>query len=107
MNVILLHSNHRHVSGHLCGHLQGGENKNLSIVKTCVSHFTVKNHIICGQNLQFKQYTTEGKRRRRRRRKQLLDDLKENRRYWNMNEEVQDRTLCKARLDENMDLSNK
>ena len=67
----------------------------------------MKNHIIRGQNLQFKQYKIEGKRRRRRRCKQLLDDLKENGRYWNMNEEVQDRTVCRARLDENMDLRSK
>jgi hypothetical protein len=34
-----------------------------------------------------------GTRRRERRRKQLLDDLKEARRYWKLNEEAQDRTL--------------
>jgi len=27
VNVILLHTNHQHVSAHSCGHLQGGEKK--------------------------------------------------------------------------------
>jgi hypothetical protein len=35
----------------------------------------------------------EGKVRRGRRRKQLLDDLKENGRYWKLKEEALDRTL--------------
>ena len=43
------------------------------------------------------QGTTEGARRRQRRCKQLLDDLKENRRHWNLKEEALDRTLCTTR----------
>jgi hypothetical protein len=43
------------------------------------------------------KHVIEGKKggmvRRGRTRKQLLDDLKEKRRYWNLREEVQDRTL--------------
>ena len=35
---------------------------------------------------------------RGRRRKQLLDDLKENRRYWKLKEEALDRTLCRTRF---------
>jgi hypothetical protein len=33
-----------------------------------------------------------------RRRKQLLDDLKEKRRYWKLNEEALDRTLWRTRF---------
>jgi hypothetical protein len=36
---------------------------------------------------------TEMTGRRERRRKQLLDDLRENRRYWKLKEEALDRTL--------------
>jgi hypothetical protein len=36
--------------------------------------------------------------RRWRRRKQLLDDLKENRRYWKLKEEALDRTLWRTRF---------
>jgi hypothetical protein len=47
-------------------------------------------------------HTIEGKirgtRRRRRRRKQLLDALKEARRYWNLKEEAQDRTLWRTQF---------
>jgi hypothetical protein len=32
---------------------------------------------------------------RRRRRKQLLNDFKEKRRYWNVEEDDVDRTLCR------------
>jgi hypothetical protein len=34
--------------------------------------------------------------RRRRRRQQLLDDLKENRRYWNLKEKALDRSLWRT-----------
>jgi hypothetical protein len=34
--------------------------------------------------------------RRGRRRKQLLDDLKENRRYWKLKEEALGRTVCRS-----------
>jgi hypothetical protein len=37
-------------------------------------------------------------RRRGRRRKQLLDDLKENRRYWKLKEEALDRTMRRTRF---------
>jgi hypothetical protein len=40
MYVMLLHSGHRHVIGHSCGHLHGGENKNTNIVM-CRNRFTV------------------------------------------------------------------
>jgi hypothetical protein len=36
--------------------------------------------------------------RRGRRRKQLLDDLKEERRYWKLQEEALDRTVCRTRI---------
>jgi hypothetical protein len=36
--------------------------------------------------------------RRGGRRKQLLDDLKENRRYWKLKEEALDRTLWRTRF---------
>jgi hypothetical protein len=36
--------------------------------------------------------------RRGRRRKQLLDDLKENRRYWKLKEKALDRTLWRTRF---------
>jgi hypothetical protein len=39
-----------------------------------------------------------GTRRRGRRRKQLLDDLKEARRYWNLKEGAQDRTLWRTQF---------
>jgi hypothetical protein len=46
------------------------------------------------------KHITEGKiiwtRRPGRRRKQLLDDLKEVRRYWNLKEKAQDRTLWRT-----------
>jgi len=38
----------------------------------------------------------EGMRRRGRRCKQLLDDLKENRKYWDLKEEAPDRTLWRT-----------
>jgi hypothetical protein len=47
-------------------------------------------HIIEGKIL--------GTRRRGRRRMQLLDDLKETRRYWNLKEEAQDRTLLRTQF---------
>ena len=40
----------------------------------------------------------EGMRRRAIRRKQLLNDLKENTRYWNLKEEELDRTLWRTRF---------
>jgi hypothetical protein len=44
--------------------------------------------------------------RRGRRRKQLLDDLKENKRYWKLKEEALDRTLWRElALEEATDLS--
>jgi hypothetical protein len=36
--------------------------------------------------------------RRERKRKQLLDDLKEERRYWKLKEEALDRTLLRTRF---------
>jgi hypothetical protein len=39
-----------------------------------------------------------GTRRRGRRRKQLLDAMKEARRYWNLKEEGQDRTLWRTQF---------
>jgi hypothetical protein len=39
-----------------------------------------------------------GTRRRGRRRMQLLDDLKEAKRYWNLKEEAQDRTLWRTQF---------
>jgi hypothetical protein len=36
--------------------------------------------------------------RRGKRRKQLLDDLKENKRYWKLKKEALDRTLCRSRF---------
>jgi hypothetical protein len=48
-------------------------------------------------------YIIEGKirgtRGRGRRRKQLLDDLKEARRYWNLKEEAQNRTVCRTQFE--------
>jgi hypothetical protein len=35
MNIILLHSNHRHHVSHSCGYLQGGENKNTHTIIIC------------------------------------------------------------------------
>jgi hypothetical protein len=43
--------------------------------------------------------------RRGRRRKQLLNDLKEDRRYWKLKEEALDRSLWEVALDVAMDLS--
>ena len=43
--------------------------------------------------------------RQGRRRRKLLDDLKERRRYSHLKEEVLDRTMCRARLEEASDLS--
>jgi len=40
LNVILLNSGHRHVIGHSCGYLHGGENKNTNIVM-CLNGSTV------------------------------------------------------------------
>jgi hypothetical protein len=37
-----------------------------------------------------------GTRKRGRRRKKLLDDLKEARRYWKLEEEAQDRTVWRT-----------
>jgi len=48
MNVIFLHSNHRHRFGHSCGHLQGGENKNTHKIIICQNHSTLKNHMVLG-----------------------------------------------------------
>jgi hypothetical protein len=39
-----------------------------------------------------------GARKRGRRSKQLLDDLKEARRYWKLEEEAQDRTLWRSQF---------
>jgi hypothetical protein len=52
------------------------------------------------------KHATEGKlerkievaRRAGRRRKQLVDDLKENRKYWKLKEEALDRTLWRTRF---------
>jgi hypothetical protein len=50
----------------------------------------------------FIKYISEGEilgtRRRGRRHMQLLDDLKETRRYWNLKEEAQDRTLWRTQF---------
>jgi hypothetical protein len=43
--------------------------------------------------------------RRGRRVKQLLDDLKEKRRYWKLNEEALDSSLWRIALEEATDLS--
>jgi len=50
----------------------------------------------CNKN-QVTEGKIEGVRRRRRRLKQLLDDLKENRRYWHLREEVLDRNFWTTR----------
>jgi hypothetical protein len=39
-----------------------------------------------------------GTRRRGRRRKQLLEDMREARRYWNLKEEAQDRTVWRTQF---------
>jgi chorismate mutase len=44
-------------------------------------------------------------RRRGRRRRKLLDELKERRGYSHLKEEALDRTMCRARLEEVLDLS--
>jgi hypothetical protein len=44
------------------------------------------------------QGKTEVTGRRRRRRKHVLDDLKQKRRYWKLNEEALDSTLCRIRF---------
>jgi hypothetical protein len=51
-------------------------------------------HVIAGK-LQGRIEVTG---RRGRRRKQLLDDLKEEGRYWKLKEEALDRTLCRTRF---------
>ena len=43
--------------------------------------------------------------RRGRRRRKLMDDPKERRGYYHLNEEALDRTMWRARLEEALDLS--
>ena len=43
MDAILLHSDSPTCFGHSCGHLQGGENRNVSVIKMCLNHSTVFN----------------------------------------------------------------
>jgi len=55
------------------------------------------------------KHVTEGKKkvrkRRGRRRKQLLDDVKENRRYWKLKEEALDRFYQERAVEEVVDMS--
>jgi len=56
LNVILLQSNHRYVSGHSCGHLQGGDNKNNNEITICRNRSTVKNHVIFALTCRWSLY---------------------------------------------------
>jgi hypothetical protein len=57
-------------------------------------------YILCNNCLlkQAMEGKIEGNGIRGRRLKQLLDNVGENRRYWNLKEEALDRTLCRTRL---------
>ena len=48
----------------------------------------------------------EGRGRRGRKRNQLLGELRENRRYWTLKEEAQDRSLRRSGFGSDMDLSS-
>jgi len=74
----------------------------LKVMGKCTSRFVSQfGWHIFRRNRRIKQ-VIEGKigrmRRRTRRRKQLLDDLKEKKRYWNLDEEELDRTLWRTRF---------
>jgi hypothetical protein len=59
--------------------------------------FSVLTSMSCNFYIFF-PWLDNNKGRRGRRRKQLLDDLKENRRYWRLKEEALDRTLWRTRF---------
>jgi len=40
MDAVLLHSGSPTCFGHSCGHLQGGENRNVSVIEMCLNHST-------------------------------------------------------------------
>jgi hypothetical protein len=45
MNLILLYSDHRYVSAHSCGHLQGGKCKNTNTVGCATTKDPTKNSL--------------------------------------------------------------
>jgi hypothetical protein len=74
----------------------------LLLATSCSSHSKTKEGQLDGHILRtncLQKHIIEGKTRgtrRGRRRRQLLDALEDARRYWQLNEEAQDRTLWRA-----------
>jgi hypothetical protein len=67
-----------------------------------IGHILRRNCLVIEGKLEGRIEMTGG---RGRRLKQLLDDLKEKRRYWKLQEEALDRTLWRTRFEEATDLS--